>query len=182
MAAHIDRNKRMRTSVDQPARLQTWIAVIAICLLAGSSLVAIVRVFAMSYASGLGGGTSSGQGAAPDGAAGATADPQSLSGAAQTSSRRQSRATCRECGVIRSIVPSERYGDVGGRERAQVRNAGNDSGRVSGSAVAAGRVGTYDVAVRFRDGSTIVLSEATPRSWRIGSRVIAIAGASTPIE
>ena len=174
----------MRTSVDQPARLQTWIAVIAICLLAGSSLVAIVRVIAMSYASAPGGGTSSRQRAAPDGAMGAfPADPQSLNEAGQTSSSRRSRATCRECGVIWSIVPIERYGDVGGTERSHVKNTGSDSGRASGSAVAAGGTAvSYDVTVRFRDGSTIVLSEATPRSWRMGSRVIAIAGVGTSIN
>ncbi len=174
----------MRTSVDQPARLQTWIAVIAICLLAGSSLVAIVRVIAMSYASGPGGGASSRQGAAPGEAAGAFAtDPQSFREVAQTSNTRRSRATCRECGVIWSIVPVERHGDVGGTERAHVKNTGSASGQASGSAVAAdGTVGSYDITVRFRDGSTVVLSEATPRSWRMGSRVIAIAGASTSID
>lgn len=174
----------MRTSIEQSARLQTWIAVIAICLLAGSSLVAIARVIAMSYASAAGGGTSSRQGAAPDEAVGAFAtDPQPVSESAQTPSSRRSRVTCRECGVIESIVPIERHGDVGGSERAHVKNAGRDSGRGRPNAAAAdGAEARYDVTVRLRDGSTIVLSEATPRSWRVGSRVIAIAGAGTSID
>ena len=174
----------MRTSVDPPARLQMWIAVIAICLLAGSAMVAIVRVIAMSYASVPSGGASSWREAAPDGSVGASAsDPQSFSEATQAPSSRRSQATCRECGVVKSIVPVERYGDARGAERAHVRNAGSDSGRAPGGAVAAGGTGrSYDVTVRFRDGSTIVFREATPRSWQTGSRVIAIAGASTSIE
>lgn len=173
----------MRTSIEQSARLQTWIAVIAICLLAGSSLVAIARVIGMSYASAPGGGTSSRQGAAPDESVGGFADPQSVSESAQTPSSRGSRVTCRECGVIESIVPIERHGDVGGSERAHVKNAGRDSGRARPNAAAAGGAeARYDVTVRLRDGSTIVLSEATPRSWRVGSRVIAIAGAGTSID
>jgi hypothetical protein len=110
-------------------------------------------------------------------------DPQSFSAAPQASSSRRSQATCRECGVIESIVPIERFGDARGAAKARVRNAGSDSGREPGSAVAIGGTErSYDVTVRFRDGSTIVFSEATPRSWRTGSRVIAIAGARTSIE
>lgn len=173
----------MRTSIEQSARLQTWIAVIAICLLAGSSLVAIARVIAMSYASAPGEGITSRQGAAPDESVGGfAADPQSVSESAQTPSSRRSRATCRECGVIESIVPIERYGGVGGAERAHVKNAVRDSGRAPANAAAGGTGVRYDVTVRFRDGSTILLSEATPRSWRTGSRVIAIAGARTSTD
>ena len=184
IAAHIEKDHDMRTPADQSARLQMWIAVIAICLLAGSALVAIVRSISASYAGSPGGAASSGRGAAPDGSVGGfTEDPQSFSESAQTPSSRRSRTTCRECGVIESIVPVERHGDVGGAERAHDKNTGRDSGRASGTAVAAvGTGASYDVTVRFRDGSTMVLSEATPRSWRTGSRVIAIAGASASIE
>ena len=176
----------MRTSVDQPARLQMWIAVIAICLLAGSSLVAIARVIAMSYASASGREAHlSRQEAAPDGAVGAFAtDPQSFwSEAAETSSSRRVGRLAANAESSGRSVPIERYGDVAGTERAHVKNTGSDSDRASGSAVATGgTVGSYAVTVRFRDGSTIVLSQATPRSWRMGSRVIAIAGASTSID
>ncbi len=170
----------MRTPLDQSVRMQMWIAVIAICLLAGSAMVAIIRSIAVSYASSPGGTESSEQGAAPDGSVGGFAtEPQSVSEAAQTPSSRRRPATCRECGVIKSIVSIERDGDVSGAEDAHVKNAGSEAGRRSGTG---GKRGSYDVTVRFRDGSTMVLSEATPRSWVTGSRVIAIAGASASVD
>jgi hypothetical protein len=35
---------------------------------------------------------------------------------------------------------------------------------------------TYEITVRLRDGSTHVLTEATPANWRRGQRVVFIAG------
>jgi hypothetical protein len=32
----------------------------------------------------------------------------------------------------------------------------------------------YEITVRLRDGSTTVLKEASPRTWRLGNRVIVI--------
>jgi hypothetical protein len=32
----------------------------------------------------------------------------------------------------------------------------------------------YEITVRFRDGSTTVLNEASPRTWRLSNRVIVI--------
>jgi hypothetical protein len=36
----------------------------------------------------------------------------------------------------------------------------------------------YETTIRFRDGSTTVFNEVTPRTWRLGSRVIVIGGAN----
>jgi hypothetical protein len=36
----------------------------------------------------------------------------------------------------------------------------------------------YETTVRFRDGSTAVFNEATPRTWRTGGRVIVIGGSN----
>jgi hypothetical protein len=38
----------------------------------------------------------------------------------------------------------------------------------------------YETTVRFRDGSTAVFNETTPRTWRTGGRVIVIAGSNVP--
>jgi hypothetical protein len=35
-------------------------------------------------------------------------------------------------------------------------------------------VGVFELTVRFRDGTTAVFHEATPRSWRPGDRVMVI--------
>jgi len=120
--------------VEEPERLQVWIKVIAICLLAGSATFAIVRSIAVSYVSSPGGTASSRQEAGPELYVDAsTTDPQSSSEAAGASSDRRRPATCHECGVIRSIVRIERDGDVSGAEETHVKNAGSEAGRASGT-------------------------------------------------
>jgi hypothetical protein len=63
--------------------------------------------------------------------------------------------SCRECGVVTSI-----------------RQIGA-SGAIAESAMPGKR---YKITVRFRDGSTTVLNEATARNWQTGSRVIIVTG------
>jgi hypothetical protein len=66
--------------------------------------------------------------------------------------------------------------EVAGQDTVDVKAAQGVSGGVSGGTVAArapaGKL--YEITVRFRDGSTTVLMEASPRTWRLGNRVIVI--------
>lgn len=161
--------------------MQLWIAGLAICLLAASAVFAILRSIAVSYASIPEDSESASQEPAARGSDGGRAgNPQSNDVAAQVSNSLPNRAGCRECGVIKSISHIERYGDVGAQDKADGKVAGRISGRSFGSTVAgSGATGkSYDVTVRFRDGSTMIFNEATPRAWRTGSRVIVIAGSS----
>jgi hypothetical protein len=63
-----------------------------------------------------------------------------------------------------------------GQDIADVKTVEGASSGISGGAVAASAVAgnLYEFTVRFRDGSTTVLSEASPRTWRLGNRVIVI--------
>jgi hypothetical protein len=56
--------------------------------------------------------------------------------------------TCTECGVIESVRESAMRGEQ-----------------------AAESTRSYEVTIRFRDGSRRVFSEATPRMWRSGAAV-----------
>jgi hypothetical protein len=58
------------------------------------------------------------------------------------------RTTCAECGVIESVREIDTRGDQG-----------TESTR------------SYEFTIRFPDGSRRVFNEATPRTWRSGTRV-----------
>jgi outer membrane lipoprotein SlyB len=83
---------------------------------------------------------------------------------------RRNRARCLKCGVIESKR------QIVGQDTVDVKAAEGVSGGVSGGAVAATAVAEklYEITVRFRDGSTTVLNEASPCTWRLGNRVIVI--------
>jgi hypothetical protein len=99
-------------------------------------------------------------------------------GSPEASPRRSARAACRECGVVASTrqVEPPLLGDGLGHIEvwlAQVRLA-EASGQ--SPSVPAQREAQFETRVRLRDGSTALVTEATPRDWRAGSRVIVIAG------
>jgi hypothetical protein len=148
------------THCDRPTRVPMWIAGISICLLAASAIVAVVRTIPASYASIPNESAPSARGAVPSGL-----EDAFVNGA-------RSRAWCPECGFVESIRHLERSGDVG--------VAGGVSGAASGTAIAASAVTgkIYEITVRFRDGSTTIFNEATPRTWRVGSQVIVIGGSN----
>ena len=81
---------------------------------------------------------------------------------------RRSRTWCPECGFVESIRHIERSGNAG--------VAGGVASGTSGTAIVANTVTgkDYEITVRFRDGSTTVLNEASPRTWPLGSRVMVI--------
>jgi len=64
------------------------------------------------------------------------------------------RTRCPGCGVIQSIREIQRARDDAISQK------------------------TFEITVRFRDGDTTVFTEATPRTWKTGNRVIVIARAN----
>jgi hypothetical protein len=149
-----------------------WIAGICICVLAASGVVAIVRSIPASYASIPNDDAPLKRGAAPSGSEnGRAINPQPLAEARDTINRRN-RARCPACGVVESMRKIERPSDVGRQYTADIKVARG----VTGSAIAANAITGkgYEITVRFRDGSTTVLNEASPRTWPLGSRVMVI--------
>jgi len=140
------------------------IAGIFIGLLAASGVVAIVRSIPTSYAN------------VPDERAPSEHRevanvPEDAAGARGTINRRN-RASCSECGVVDSVRQIERSGVVDGQPALDVKAAGRDSGDAIVSNAIPGK--RYEITLRFRDGSTMVLNEAGPRTWRLGTRVMVI--------
>ena len=143
------------TSFGRRKRVPIWIAGIFVCLSAALGTAAIVRSIPASYASIPDEGATSTLGAAASRSDEVRADdPRAHGTAARETTNRRNRAWCAECGVVESI--------------RQIR--------VSGAATAANErtANSYEITVRFRDGATTVFSEASPRNWQLGSRVIVI--------
>lgn len=86
-------------------------------------------------------------------------DAQAQLARARVTDDRRNRPWCPECGIVESMRQVERSGHIG----AAIATTGK----------------SYELTVRFRDGSKTVFNEATPRIWRQGSRVIVIAGTTT---
>jgi len=171
------RGSRMRTHFETTARVPMWVAGITICLLAAAGIVATARSIPASYANIPGNSEPSVRDAAPSVSAGAHAmKRQAEPAAGPTVNKRRNGVRCSDCGVVESIRKIERSGDIGGQGTPGVNAAENVSGDASGAAIAtdAAKAMSYEITVRFRDGSRTVLNEATPRSWRLGSRVIVI--------
>jgi hypothetical protein len=161
---------------ERPAHVPLWIAGIAICVLVASGIGAIVRSIPASYASIPNEDAPLKRGAAPSRyEEGPAIDTQPLAEARDTINRRN-RVRCPACGVVESMRKIERQGDVGGRYTADIKVAGGVTGGASGTAIAANTITGkgYEITVRFRDGSTTVLDEASPRTWPLGSRVMVI--------
>jgi hypothetical protein len=160
-----------------PARVPLWIATVFIGLLVASGTVPIIRAFSPSYAGIPVEHRTFGQGADPRGSGDAHAKArQPEVPVADAVVARRNGVWCAECAVVesmRQLVPSGEAGESG---IAVARLAGSATGGSTGQAVPshnATRAG-YEFTVRFRDGSAIVFNEATPRTWRPGSRVIVI--------
>jgi hypothetical protein len=153
-----------------------WIAGISIGLLAAAGVVAIVRSIPASYASIPDDGASRRE-TASRGSEGAHARNRPTGPAARlTVNERRGGVRCPECGIVESIRKIELSGDRGGQDTFGVEVAEGDSAGAADAAVAtdAATATTYEITVRFRDGSRTVLNDATPRSWRLGSHVIVI--------
>ena len=109
---------------------------------------------------------------------------------------------CGDCGVIESVNAIEKAGDGSGLGAV----AGGVVGAIAGKQVGGGRgrdvmsvvgalggayaghqieknvrkVKSYDVTIRFDDGSTRTLSQSTPPGWRAGDRVRLVNGVIQP--
>jgi hypothetical protein len=138
----------MRTPFIRPIRKPLWIAGIAVCLLAASGTVAIVGSIPASYASIPDEDAPSPGADALRRSSDARDDAQANVAIPQAAANRHNRAWCPACGVVESI-----------------RQVGPSD-----------EVGRQEVTIRFRDGGTIVLNEATRRNWQSGNRVIVIGG------
>lgn len=162
---------QIRIKLALPARVPPWLAALFFASLVASGTVPIIRAFSPSYAGipverapSLPGTHAHGSG---------NVDPsagQPEVAAAGAVVARRSGVWCADCGVVASMRQLVRTGD------AATTPAGTASGDTAGPATPAdgATMVDYEFTVRFRDGSAIVFNEATPRTWRPGSRVIVI--------
>jgi len=151
----------MRSGLKLSARPPVWIAGISVCLLAASGAVATFRSIA-----GIPDKVTAVERAAP------ADDPQSSLAVTLPTINHRGLASCSECGVVASIREIERPALLGRQDTMEVKVAG----RVSGGAIVAKPTTSksYEITVRFRDGSTTVFNETGSRTWRLGTRVIMI--------
>lgn len=154
-----------------------WIAGISICVLAASGIAALVRSIPASYASISNDDAPLEREAAPSGSEnGRAINLQPRIAEALDTINRRSRVRCPACGVVESMRKIEPPDNVGGQYTGDTKGARGVAGGASGVAIAANdRTGKgYEITVRFRDGSTTVLNEASPRTWPLGSKVMVI--------
>jgi hypothetical protein len=136
-----------------------WIAGLLICLLTPLGMVVIGRSIPASYASIPDKGTSFRNAPAVIGAEDAYQHvPQVHRSVARGTAAPTNQARCPGCGVIQSIREVRLASDVG----------------VASTTPAT----SYEMTIRFRDGSTKVFNEASPRNWKTGNRVIMIGRAN----
>ncbi len=80
------------------------------------------------------------------------------------------RRQCEECGVVASTREIRQHSE--GSEFA----AAGDVTRGGRSGLPDASTRTYEVTVRMQDGSNRVFVQASPANWRVGERLIFIAG------
>ena len=136
-----------RTQVDRSLHLPIWIANVATTLLCAAGIASFMAW--VPTASGNPDEDTSLAERSPksDQAAAATGD-LALAGVA---SHTPTRAACTGCGVVELVREIDTRGDH-----------------------AAESTRSYELTIRFQDGSTRVFNEATPRTWRPGARVMVI--------
>ena len=148
----------MRTHFQRPARAALWIAGTFIGLFAVLGVAAIAPSVPAARDAMSGGDPPAAARAAADRTDDArTGAPEARAGAARVAAAASVRARCPECGVVESI--------------RQIGRDGADDGAVAADDAAANG---YEITVRLRDGSRTVFSEASPGTWRLGSRVLVI--------
>jgi hypothetical protein len=136
-----------RKQVDRSPHLPIWIANVATTLLCAAGVASFMAW--VPTASGYPDEDTSLSERSPKSvqAAAATGDLASASVASHT----PTRAPCAGCGVVELVREIDTRGD---------------------HAVESTR--SYELTIRFQDGSTRVFNEATPRTWRPGARVMVI--------
>jgi outer membrane lipoprotein SlyB len=173
----------METQASKFPPILLWSAGIAVILFCAAGIAAFTGWMPTSM-----GGT--GDGVMPDKHSANTATP-----VARTA---HARARCAECGVIESMREIDVRGEgtglgavggavVGGVLGHQVGSGrGNDVATVLGAvggAVAGNQIEksarstkSYEITVRLEDGSSRVINEANPPTWRTGDKVKVING------
>jgi hypothetical protein len=166
---------------ERPFGGPSWIAGVAIAVLAISGTTAIVRAIPPSIASvGNDGGKIVRAVSLPPLAQEPVLDHDVATG---KSTNLRSRTPCAECGVVTFMRRIERSGAAEGHDASRADNRAGD-GKGAGSAmsgdVPAGA--RYEVTVRFRDGSTAMFVEDLPRSLPLGGRVIVIGRSGVRVD
>lgn len=192
----------METQTNKSPHTLFWIAGIAVTVFSVAGIAAIMGWIPTSTSSPSESIALTKQPTAPAKPAAAKAhkDPAQAQARApvQVADNAPAKARCAECGVIESIRELEARGQgsgigaVGGAVVGGV--LGNQVGGGSGKTIAtvAGAVGgavagneiekrvksskSYEITVRFEDGSSRVIPEASTPTWRIGDRVKVING------
>jgi hypothetical protein len=136
-----------RTQVDRSLHLPIWIANVATTLLCAAGIAPFMAW--VPTASGTPDEETSLSERSPKSvqAAAATGD-MALAGVA---SHTPTRAACTGCGVVELVREIDTRGDHPAESTR-----------------------SYELTIRFQDGSTRVFNEATPRTWRPGARVMVI--------
>ena len=159
----------------------SWIAGIAIAVVAISGAIAIVLATPSSIASvGDDGGKIARTVLSPPLPREPAGEPDA--DAARATSLRN-RAQCAECGVVTSMRRIERAVGSDGHAVSRARGRtgdGNGAASATSDDVPAGA--RYEVTVRFRDGTTALFVEDLPRSLPLGGRVIVIGRAGVPVD
>jgi hypothetical protein len=158
---------------ERPFGDPSWIAGIAIAVVAISGAIAIVLAIPQSIASVSDEGGKIVRAVSPPSLSlEPSRDPDANLG---KPTNLRIRAPCAECGILTSIRQLERSVGTNGRDasRAGDRSGdGNGTGSAMMSDVPAGM--RYEVTVRFRDGTKATFVEDRPRSLPLGGRVIVI--------
>jgi hypothetical protein len=167
---------------ERPVGSTSWLAGVAIAVLAISGTMAIVLAIPPSIASvGDEGGKIVRAVLSPPLAREPARDHDADPG---KPSKLRSRAPCAECGFVTSLRRVERAAGSDGQDASRAgdraRDVVNDAGgAMSGDAAAGAR---YEVTVRFRDGTTATFVEDLPRSLPLGGRVIVIGRSDVPVD
>jgi len=173
---------KIRMYFKRLVRLPMWIAAISICLLAVLGITAIVRSIPVSYANTpMENALTTGR-TAPARSEGVTAEELlSPLAAARATVKRSTRASCPECGVIESMRQTEPPENMDRQGALAVRGPGAHPGGASGGVIAGGGAARkgYEFTVRFRDRSTMIFSETSPRAWGLGTPVMVIGSSNS---
>ena len=178
----------METRANRSPHTLFWIAGIAVTVFSAVGIAAIMGWIPTSTSSPSNSAVIAKQSTAP---------AKKSTASANTASE-QARARCAECGVVESVREIETKGEgsglgaVGGAVVGGVLGHQIGSGRGQDVATVVGAVGgavagheiekrvksskSYEITVRFEDGSSRVIHEASAPSWRTGDRVKVING------
>jgi outer membrane lipoprotein SlyB len=188
----------METQANKSPHTLFWIAGIAVTVFSAAGIAAIMGWIPTSTSSPSNNAVLARQPTAPATPAAAKAQTAPAQAPVQVAGNTSAKANCAECGVIESIREIETRGEgtglgaVGGAVVGGVlgHQVGGGSGQkiatvvgAVGGAVAGNEIEkrvksakSYDITIRFEDGSSRVINEASAPSWRAGDRVKVING------